>query len=79
MILYFVQVTSYTDGLIEAENEHHQLFGEARLEGLLEEYSGLSPQTMIEQIVEQVRLFSGHHGFRDDVSLVVMKVDHEQI
>jgi serine phosphatase RsbU (regulator of sigma subunit) len=32
---------------------------------------------MIEKILEQVRLFSGHHNFQDDVSLIVMQVAAE--
>ena len=66
----------YTDGLIEAENDNNELFGEDRLAQLLKEINHLPPQEMIEHIVEQVRLFSGHRSFQDDVSLVVMQVKH---
>ncbi|MDH3454760.1 MAG: SpoIIE family protein phosphatase, partial [Desulfuromonadales bacterium] len=64
----------YTDGLIEAENEQHDFFGEGRLAELLGEHSHLPPQELIEHIVEQVRLFSGHRNFQDDVSLIVMQL-----
>ena len=64
----------YTDGVIEAENEQQELFGEERLKGLLTEHHHRTPQDLIEHILEQVRLFSGHHNFNDDVSLVVMQI-----
>jgi serine phosphatase RsbU (regulator of sigma subunit) len=64
----------YTDGVIEAENDKSELFGESRLVQLLSEKNQLPPQALINHIVEQVQLFSGHHSFLDDVSLIVMQV-----
>jgi Na+/proline symporter len=52
----------YTDGVIEAENDNHELFGEKRLVELLSEKHQLAPQELIDYIVEQVRIFSGHHN-----------------
>ena len=63
----------YTDGLIEAENNNNELFGEDRLAELLRDKHQLPPQELIDFIVGQVRIFSGHHNFQDDVSLVVMQ------
>jgi hypothetical protein len=65
----------YTDGVIEAENDQHEFFGDQRLESLLREHCRLPPQELIDHIVEQVRLFAGHHSFQDDVSLIVMKAE----
>ncbi len=67
-------VLLYTDGIIEAENATGELFGEQRLTGLLEEHSQKKSSELIEIIVEQVRLFTGHNNFHDDVSLVVMRI-----
>jgi len=64
----------YTDGVIEAGNDKNELFGESRLVQLFSEKNQLPPQELINHIVEQVQLFSGHHSFLDDVSLVVMQV-----
>ncbi len=64
----------YTDGLIEAENDQKELFGEDRLAELLEQRCQLEPQELINHIVEHVREFSGQNNFHDDVSLVVMQV-----
>ncbi len=68
----------YTDGVIEAENTNSELFGENRLAELLSEKHHLPPQELIEFIVEQVRIFSGHNNFLDDVSMVVMQVVRER-
>jgi Na+/proline symporter len=65
----------YTDGVIEAENDEHVFFGDERLESLLRDHCKLPPQELIDHIVEQVRLFTGHHSFQDDVSLIVMKAE----
>jgi len=65
----------YTDGLIEAANEEDELFGEERLAGLLRENHHLQPQDLINYIVDQVRLFSGHQNFTDDVSMIVLQAE----
>jgi Na+/proline symporter len=67
----------YTDGVIEAENENNELFGEERLVELLSEKHHLAPQELIDYIVQQVRIFSGHSNFQDDVSLVVMQANQQ--
>jgi sigma-B regulation protein RsbU (phosphoserine phosphatase) len=68
----------YTDGLIEAENEDSELFGEERLTELLTDKHKLPPQELITYIVDQVRFFSGHNNFQDDVSMIVMQVGKEE-
>ncbi len=67
----------YTDGVTEAENVDGQFFGEARLQSLIEEYRQLPAKELIDQILEQIRLFTGNRHFNDDISLVVMKVIHQ--
>ena len=65
----------YTDGLIEAENDNNELFGEKRLIDLLREYHHMHPQELINYIVDQVRLFTGHQNFKDDVSIIVLQAE----
>lgn len=67
----------YTDGIIEAANSSFELFGEERLTDLLREAGHLPPESLIEHIFQQVRIFTGSHSFNDDVSLVVMRIDAE--
>jgi sigma-B regulation protein RsbU (phosphoserine phosphatase) len=64
----------YTDGVTEAENHEGQFFGEDRLCSLLEDNHDLPPQQFIDNLLAEVRLFTGVQNFNDDVSLVVMKV-----
>jgi len=64
----------YTDGIIEAENKDGDFFGMERLEKLIEEYNHLDPQELIDQIMTQVRIFTGMRHFIDDVTLVTMNI-----
>ncbi len=64
----------YTDGIIEAEDSHDEFFGVERLGKLLQECGDLTPQEIIDQIMSQVRIFTGLRHFNDDITLVVMKV-----
>jgi Na+/proline symporter len=65
----------YTDGITEAENQDGEFFGEERLAALFAEYQHLTPEQIIDNLLQQVRLFAGVHHFNDDVSLVVMQVE----
>ncbi len=65
----------YTDGLIEAENAENELFGEERLIGILRENHHLQPQELINYVVDQVRCFTGHQNFTDDVSMIVLQAE----
>jgi len=64
----------YTDGIIEAEDSHNEFFGTERLGKLLQESGNLTPQEIIDRIMNQVRIFTGLRHFNDDITLVVMKV-----
>ncbi|WP_429885085.1 SpoIIE family protein phosphatase [Geoalkalibacter halelectricus] len=64
----------YTDGIIEAENDLGEFFGTERLCTLLHEYHELEPDAILNQILDQVRLFTGTQNFSDDVSMIVMRV-----
>jgi serine phosphatase RsbU (regulator of sigma subunit)/sugar lactone lactonase YvrE len=66
----------HTDGAIEAQNEAGELYGFDRLEAALSR--GRSPETdaeaWVEQILEEVRSFTGTASQHDDITLVVLKV-----
>ncbi len=68
----------YTDGVTEAERPDGSFFGENRLIATLSGCRDLTPQQIIDQILEQVRLFSGRHNFSDDVSLVAIKAEKQK-
>ena len=65
----------YTDGITEAANQDGELFGEDRLCSLLREQNDQPPAAIIDNILHQVRLFTGLQAFHDDVSMVVLKID----
>ncbi len=67
----------YTDGITEAENDQGEFFGDERLCALLDEFHALAASEIREQMLHQVRLFTGIHHFKDDVSLVIMRIDGE--
>ncbi|MCF6179756.1 MAG: SpoIIE family protein phosphatase, partial [Geopsychrobacter sp.] len=64
----------YTDGIIEAEDYSGEFFGVDRLGKLLQEGGDMTPQELIDRIMNQVRIFTGLRHFNDDITLVVMKV-----
>ena len=64
----------YTDGITEAQNGSEELFGEERLCRVLTNSHYETPSRIIELILEEVAVFSGHQPLNDDVSMVVMKV-----
>ncbi len=65
----------YTDGITEAEDSQRNFFGEDRLRQLFEELHHLPPQQIIDELLRQVRLFTGVQQFNDDVSLVVLQAE----
>jgi DNA-binding GntR family transcriptional regulator len=68
-------LVAYTDGITEAENRQHELWGEQRLEALLESCSRKSPKEIINAILEQVSTFANGQPQRDDITLLVMRVE----
>jgi len=65
---------AYTDGITEAENRQHELWGQQRLEALLKSCSRMSPKEIINTILDQVSTFANGQPQRDDVTLLVMRV-----
>ncbi len=65
----------YTDGITEAENRAGDFFGEERLFATLNEHHTESSQVIIDTLLSQARIFTGIQNFKDDVSLVVMRVE----
>jgi serine phosphatase RsbU (regulator of sigma subunit) len=64
----------FTDGLCEAMNERAELFGEGRLQRILEGAEGLGSEEIKERILGEVRAFVGEAAPHDDMTLVVLKV-----
>lgn len=65
----------YTDGLTEAESPEGAFFGIERLRETIMDRAHLPPAELIELLVARARAFTGSESFKDDISLVVMKVE----
>jgi serine phosphatase RsbU (regulator of sigma subunit) len=66
---------AYTDGITEAENRQHELWGQQRLVALLKSCSRKTPKEIINEILEQVSTFANGQPQRDDVTLLAMRVE----
>jgi sigma-B regulation protein RsbU (phosphoserine phosphatase) len=69
----------FTDGLSEAMNEEEELFGENRLSRLIEDHAELPFDELRERILREVKDFAGEPGPHDDMTLILLKVDGEQV
>jgi len=65
----------YSDGLSEAENEQGEEYGETQLENTLCAYSNKSSDGIGECIIRSVQEFAGNYPQKDDMTLVVVKVE----
>ena len=67
-------LVAYTDGITEAANTSGQLWGVEKLESLLRSCSRMAPGEIVKRILAEVSDFANGEPQRDDVTLVVMKV-----
>ncbi len=63
----------YTDGISEAANEKHELFGEHRLIHLLREHRKESPKEISYAILQEVQTHGSLEEYSDDKTLVVIR------
>jgi serine phosphatase RsbU (regulator of sigma subunit) len=63
----------YTDGVTEAIDANHQLFGEDRLRAAVKANPEGSAQEVLEAIVQAVNTFTGNSPPSDDLTLFVVK------
>lgn len=63
----------YTDGITEAMNADHQLFGEERLQTVICDHAATGPQDVITAIVAAVQSFTGGGPPSDDLTLFVVQ------
>jgi serine phosphatase RsbU (regulator of sigma subunit) len=67
-------LVAYTDGIIEAENHHSELWGQRKFEILLRSCNDRTPEQIIQEILDQVSMFANGQPQHDDMTLVVMRV-----
>ena len=63
----------YTDGVVEALNDHSEPFGFERLRDLLTASPVRRPRSLVRQIVRAVRVFSSHSPQSDDITVLVLR------
>jgi serine phosphatase RsbU (regulator of sigma subunit) len=63
----------YTDGVTESTNSIEELFGEKRLSEVIENSAHLSAQGILEQILANIKTFTGDMPQFDDITLLVLK------
>jgi serine phosphatase RsbU (regulator of sigma subunit) len=67
-------LVAYTDGITEAANPSGDLWGLHRLEASLRSCAGMTSAEIVSRILAEVSDFANGEPQRDDVTLVVMKV-----
>jgi serine phosphatase RsbU (regulator of sigma subunit)/DNA-binding GntR family transcriptional regulator len=67
-------LVAYTDGITEATNASGEMWSLERLEQLLRSCNRMAPREIVERILAEVSEFATNEPQRDDVTLVVMKV-----
>ena len=63
----------YTDGVIEAMNEHGEEFGEERLEKVAKEFARQGPRRLAAEIANAVRRHAGDRPQYDDITVVALR------
>jgi serine phosphatase RsbU (regulator of sigma subunit) len=63
----------YTDGVSEAQNDDHELFGFQRLESLVLSLENWEATAIASAIVERVTEFSSGGEFSDDLTTVTIR------
>jgi serine phosphatase RsbU (regulator of sigma subunit) len=65
----------YTDGIVEAQDYNHTLFGFERLEELVSRYGDLPPDELIERVIRAIEQFTGSAPQHDDMTIVAIRIE----
>ncbi len=63
----------YTDGVTEATDEAEEFYGEERLLELLGRMRGDPTQEIVNELLEEIRTFSGSAGQSDDITMLLAR------
>jgi phosphoserine phosphatase RsbU/P len=64
----------YTDGFNEARNRFQEEFGEKRLMSIIETYNAFSAEELLNQIREEILMFTSGAVQHDDMTAVLIKI-----
>ena len=65
----------FTDGITEAMNEQHDLFGEDNLSSILKDKSTSRSNDIMQEIWNKINSFRGSAEVNDDMTMVIIKVN----
>lgn len=69
-------LVAYTDGITESDNAEGELWGQERLENLLRNFRDKTSEEIIQHILDERSAFADGQPQRDDMTLVVMRVEN---
>ena len=64
----------FTDGMIEEEGQNDEIFSQERLAEVIQSLHALPTKELFSKTLDEIRKFSGHHEFSDDVCLIGVEV-----
>jgi sigma-B regulation protein RsbU (phosphoserine phosphatase) len=67
-------IVLYTDGLIEEEGRDDEIFSQERLAEAIQNLGTLPTKELLAKTLDEIRRFSGHQEFSDDVCLLGVEV-----
>lgn len=70
-------LVAYTDGITESENSQGEFWGQQRFERLLRSCRDFTPKQIIRRVLDEIASFARGQSQRDDITLVVARVDGE--
>ncbi|MEL7833749.1 PP2C family protein-serine/threonine phosphatase [Fodinibius sp. Rm-B-1B1-1] len=65
----------YTDGIVEALNEHHKFYGSERFNKMVSENAKKSAKQILDLLAHDVHSFIGDAKQHDDMTIMVMKLN----
>lgn len=66
-------IVIFTDGLVEAENQKDEAYGEERLFGVLQAGAAFTPEQLLQRMIAEVNRFVGTTPQHDDITCLLMK------
>lgn len=63
----------YTDGVTEAMNADGEAYSESRLQGLLENLAGETPESIVQKVICNVQEFAGSAPQSDDITILSLR------
>ena len=67
-------ILSFTDGLIELQDDRNEFFGDARVSKFVKENSDQDPDAFNNKLLEEIDEFRGKQEFNDDIAILTCKI-----